>query len=208
MSLFERLRSSRRALVTLGVLGGSFLAAMEATIVATAMPTVVGQFGGLAHYSWVFSGYMLTSTVTTPVWGRLADVYGRRRPYLVALGLFVLGSTAVWRRLVHDAAHRVPHAAGRRCRRHAPDRDGHHRRHVHARGAGPSAGPVRGRVGDLLYRRAPGGRGAHRERVMAVDLLHQPAVRPRAGVAGRAVPDRHARRGARATWTTSVPGSS
>jgi len=92
MSFFERLRSSRRALVTLGVLGGSFLAAMEATIVATAMPTIVGQFGGLAHYSWVFSGYMLTSTVTTPVWGRLADVYGRRRPYLVALGLFVLGS--------------------------------------------------------------------------------------------------------------------
>lgn len=92
MSFFARLRSSRRALVTLGVLGGSFLAAMEATIVATAMPTVVAQFGGLAHYSWVFSGYMLTSTVTTPVWGRLADVYGRRRPYLVALALFVLGS--------------------------------------------------------------------------------------------------------------------
>ena len=92
MSVLDRLRSSRRALVTLGVLGGSFLAAMEATIVATAMPTVVSQFGGLAHYSWVFSGYMLTSTVTTPVWGRLADVHGRRRPYLVALGLFVLGS--------------------------------------------------------------------------------------------------------------------
>lgn len=93
MSFFDRLRSSRRALVTLGVLGGSFLAAIEATIVATAMPTVVEQFGGLAHYSWVFSGYMLTSTVTTPVWGRLADVYGRRRPYMVAIGLFLLGST-------------------------------------------------------------------------------------------------------------------
>lgn len=92
MSFFDRVRSSRRALVTLGVLGGSFLAAIEATIVATAMPTVVDQFGGLAHYSWVFSGYMLTSTVTTPVWGRLADVYGRRRPYLVAIGLFLLGS--------------------------------------------------------------------------------------------------------------------
>lgn len=92
MSLFDRVRSSRRLLVTLGVLGGSFLAAMEATIVATAMPTVVGQFGGLHHYSWVFSGYMLTSTVTTPVWGRMADVYGRRRPYLVALGLFLIGS--------------------------------------------------------------------------------------------------------------------
>ncbi len=74
------------------MLGGSFLAAMEATIVATAMPTVVAQFGGLNHYSWVFSGYMLTSTVTTPVWGRIADVHGRRRPYLVALALFLLGS--------------------------------------------------------------------------------------------------------------------
>ena len=92
MSILVRLRSSRRLLVTLGVLGGSFLAAIEATIVATAMPTVVDQFGGLTHYSWVFSGYMLTSTVTTPVWGRLADVYGRRRPYLVAICLFLLGS--------------------------------------------------------------------------------------------------------------------
>ena len=92
MSFFDRFRSSPRLLVTLGILGGSFLAAMEATIVATAMPTVVDQFGGLAHYSWVFSGYMLTSTVTTPVWGRIADVHGRRRPYLVALGLFLLGS--------------------------------------------------------------------------------------------------------------------
>ena len=92
MSVLHRVRSSPRLLVTLGVLGGSFLAAIEATIVATAMPTVVEQFGGLAHYSWVFSGYMLTSTVTTPVWGRLSDVYGRRPPYMVAIGLFLLGS--------------------------------------------------------------------------------------------------------------------
>ncbi len=92
MSVLHRVRSSPRLLVTLGVLGGSFLAAIEATIVATAMPTVVEQFGGLAHYSWVFSGYMLTSTVTTPVWGRLSDVYGRRPPYMIAIGLFLLGS--------------------------------------------------------------------------------------------------------------------
>jgi len=78
--------------VTLGVLGGSFLAAIEATIVATAMPTVVEQFGGLSHYSWVFSGYLLTSTVTTPVWGRLSDIYGRRTPYMAAIGLFLVGS--------------------------------------------------------------------------------------------------------------------
>lgn len=92
MPFFDRVRTSPRRLVTLGVLGGSFLAAMEATIVATAMPTVVDQFGGLSRYSWVFSAYMLTSTVTTPVWGRIADVHGRRRPYLVAIGLFLLGS--------------------------------------------------------------------------------------------------------------------
>jgi EmrB/QacA subfamily drug resistance transporter len=92
MSHLARLRSSRRALITLGVLGGSFLGAIEATIVATAMPTVVEQLGGLAHYSWVFSAYLLTSTVTTPIWGRLSDIYGRRRFYMAATAVFVLGS--------------------------------------------------------------------------------------------------------------------
>ena len=86
------MRISRRGVATLGVLGGSFLAAIEATIVATAMPTVVGQLGGLAHFSWVFSGYLLTSTVTMPLWGKLSDLYGRRRFYMAAVGLFLLGS--------------------------------------------------------------------------------------------------------------------
>lgn len=84
---------SRRLIATCGVLSGTFLGAIEATIVATAMPTVVGQLGGLSHYSWVFSAYLLTSTVTMPVWGKLADLYGRRPPYLAAVALFVLGST-------------------------------------------------------------------------------------------------------------------
>lgn len=83
---------SRRGVVTLGVLGGSFLAAIEATIVATAMPTVVTQLGGLAHFSWVFSGYLLTSTVSMPIWGKLSDLHGRRNYYLAAIGLFLLGS--------------------------------------------------------------------------------------------------------------------
>ncbi len=83
---------SPRALATVGVLGGVFLAAIEATIVATAMPTVVGQLGGLDHYSWVFSAYILTSTVTMPLWGRLSDLYGRRRLYLAAVAWFLAGS--------------------------------------------------------------------------------------------------------------------
>ena len=69
---------SSRRLVTLGVLGGAFLAAIEATIVSTVMPTVVDHLGGLSHYAWVFSAYILTSTVTMPLWGRLSDMYGRR----------------------------------------------------------------------------------------------------------------------------------
>jgi EmrB/QacA subfamily drug resistance transporter len=92
MLMLHRIRSSRRALITLGVLGGSFLGAIEATIVATAMPTVVEQLGGLSTYSWVFAAYLLTSTVTTPVWGRLSDLHGRRRFYMAALALFLGGS--------------------------------------------------------------------------------------------------------------------
>jgi EmrB/QacA subfamily drug resistance transporter len=83
---------SSRRLVTLGVLGGAFLAAIEATIVSTVMPTVVDHLGGLSHYAWVFSAYILTSTVTMPLWGRLSDLYGRRTFYLAAVGVFLLGS--------------------------------------------------------------------------------------------------------------------
>jgi EmrB/QacA subfamily drug resistance transporter len=79
-------------LVVLGVMGAVFLAAMESTCVATAMPTVVASLGGLHGYSWVFSGFLLASTVAMPIWGRLADQVGRRRTYLAGLGLFLAGS--------------------------------------------------------------------------------------------------------------------
>jgi len=69
-----------------------FMASMEATVVATAMPTIVGQLGGLASYSWVFSIYLLASTTTVPIFGKLSDLFGRRRVYLVAMGVFLVGS--------------------------------------------------------------------------------------------------------------------
>ncbi len=56
------------------------------------MPTVVASLGGLDHYSWVFSAYLLTSTASVPLWGRLSDLYGRRRLYLTAITLFLVGS--------------------------------------------------------------------------------------------------------------------
>jgi len=69
-----------------------FLAALEATVVGTAMPTVIASLGGLNRYSWVFSAYLLTSTVTVPVWGRLSDLYGRRSLYLAGIVIFLVGS--------------------------------------------------------------------------------------------------------------------
>ncbi|HET9211874.1 MAG TPA: MFS transporter, partial [Thermoanaerobaculia bacterium] len=81
-----------RRLVTSAILLGMFLAALEATAVATAVPTAVGELGGVAHYSWVFSAYLLTSTVTVPLWGRLSDLYGRKRLYQFGIGIFLVGS--------------------------------------------------------------------------------------------------------------------
>ncbi|HET7712270.1 MAG TPA: MDR family MFS transporter [Thermoanaerobaculia bacterium] len=81
----------RRAIVA-GVMTGMALAALEATIVGTAMPTVVAALGGLAHFSWVFSAYLLTSTVSVPLWGKLSDLYGRRLFYQLGIAVFLIGS--------------------------------------------------------------------------------------------------------------------
>ncbi|HEX9387173.1 MAG TPA: MDR family MFS transporter [Anaerolineales bacterium] len=82
----------RILLVTAGIMLSLFLASMESTVVATAMPTIVGQLGGLEHYSWVFSAFMLASTTTVPIYGKLSDIYGRRKLYVFAMGLFLIGS--------------------------------------------------------------------------------------------------------------------
>lgn len=83
---------NRIILVTIGIMLSLFLASMESTVVATAMPTIVGQLGGLEHYSWVFSAFMLASTTTVPLYGKLSDLYGRRNIYLAAMTLFLIGS--------------------------------------------------------------------------------------------------------------------
>src|SRR3970040_2566257 len=82
----------RRRAITAGLLLGMSLGALEATVVGTAMPTVIATLGGLNHYSWVFSAYLLTATASVPIWGRLADLYGRRRLYLLGVGMFLAGS--------------------------------------------------------------------------------------------------------------------
>ena len=83
---------ARVRLITIGLMLSLFLASMEGTVVATAMPTIVSQLGGLSIYSWVFTVYMLTSTTTGPIYGKLSDLYGRKPVYLVSMGLFLAGS--------------------------------------------------------------------------------------------------------------------
>ena len=83
---------NRIILVTIGIMLSLFLASMESTVVATAMPTIVGQLGGLEHYAWVFSAYMLASTTSVPLYGKLSDLYGRRKLYVLAMALFLTGS--------------------------------------------------------------------------------------------------------------------
>lgn len=82
----------RRRAITAGLLLGMTLGALEATVVGTAMPTVIATLGGLSYYSWVFSAYLLTSTASVPIWGRLSDLFGRRRMYLTGIAIFLVGS--------------------------------------------------------------------------------------------------------------------
>jgi EmrB/QacA subfamily drug resistance transporter len=84
--------SGRKKLITMGIMLSLFLASMEGTVVSTAMPSIVGQMGGLSIYSWVFSIFMLTSTTTGPVYGKLSDLYGRRLVFTISMAIFLIGS--------------------------------------------------------------------------------------------------------------------
>jgi EmrB/QacA subfamily drug resistance transporter len=87
-------RQTSRPLTVVALLLGLFLAAMEMTVVSTAMPTVVAELGGLPIYAWAFASYMLATTVTVPIWGKLADLRGRKPVLLAGIALFLTGSTA------------------------------------------------------------------------------------------------------------------
>jgi EmrB/QacA subfamily drug resistance transporter len=83
----------RRILIIYGALMvGTLLAALDQTIIATALPTIVGDLGGLNHLSWVVTAYLLTSTCSTPVWGKLGDLHGRKRMFQASIVIFVIGS--------------------------------------------------------------------------------------------------------------------
>jgi EmrB/QacA subfamily drug resistance transporter len=82
----------RRAWILAACMAAMFMAAVEATIVATAMPTIVASLGGFSIFSWVFSAYLLAQAVTIPIYGRMADLYGRKRVFYAGATLFLIGS--------------------------------------------------------------------------------------------------------------------
>ncbi|MCJ7439537.1 MAG: MFS transporter [Acidimicrobiia bacterium] len=88
----SRLTKKRVVLTTVAVIAGMFLAAIDGTIVATALPTIVADLHGLEAYAWVFSGFLLAEIATIPLWGRLADMFGRKKIFLAGMTIFLVGS--------------------------------------------------------------------------------------------------------------------
>lgn len=86
-------KQSKRSFVLISIILGMFLSAIEATIVATAMPSIVQDLGGFTLYSWVFSAYLLSSSATILLFGKFADVYGRKPVYIIGIVVFLIGST-------------------------------------------------------------------------------------------------------------------
>src|ERR1700759_2922857 len=90
--MLTHLSTRKKVTVMISVMFGLLLAALDQTIVATAMPRIVQDLNGLQHLSWVFTAYMLASTVTVPIYGKLSDMYGRKPFYIGAIVLFLIGS--------------------------------------------------------------------------------------------------------------------
>jgi EmrB/QacA subfamily drug resistance transporter len=86
------LPSNRVWAIFSGLMLGMLLASLDQTIVSTALPTIVRELGGAAHLSWVVTAYMLASTVTTPMWGKIGDLVGRKILFLLAILIFLVGS--------------------------------------------------------------------------------------------------------------------
>jgi MFS family permease len=86
------LSAQEKRSIVIGVMLAMFLAALDSTIVAPALPTIGAALGGETFLPWVVSAYFVTSTAVTPLYGKLSDIHGRRPILLIALGLFLLGS--------------------------------------------------------------------------------------------------------------------
>src|SRR5690242_21950008 len=85
--------AGRRGLILAACMTATFMTAVENTIVGTAMPTIVTTLGDFHLFSWVFAVYLLFQAVSVPIYGRLSDLYGRKRVFFVGASIFLAGST-------------------------------------------------------------------------------------------------------------------
>ena len=99
-----------------GLMLAIMLAMLDNMIVSTAMPRIVGELDGLEHFSWVVTAYILGTTVSTPIWGKLGDLYGRKGIFLISIVIFLVGSGAGR----HVARAWASSSASARCRASAP----------------------------------------------------------------------------------------
>ncbi len=88
----DTLSRRRIALVLGSVMLGMLLSALDQTVVGTAMPRIIADLNGLQHYAWVATGYLLASTASMPIWGKLSDAYGRKRFFIIGMAIFLTGS--------------------------------------------------------------------------------------------------------------------
>ena len=180
--------SHRSVLLIIGALMlGMLLAALDQTIVSTALPTIVGDLHGAAHIAWVVTAYLLAVTVSTPLWGKLGDQYGRKIFFQAAIVIFLVGSILCGTQPLHDRADR---ASGP----------------IQGLGGGGLMVGAQAIVGDIVSPRERGRyQGLVRRRLrasssivgpllggvfvdaplLALDLLHQPADRARRADRGR-----------------------
>ena len=169
----------RRILVILGVLMlGMLLAALDQTIVGTALPTIVGELDGLNHFSWVVTAYLLTATLSTPLWGKLGDLYGRKKLFQAAIVIFLIGSALSG--LSQDMAQLI----GFRALQGLGDgglmvgaRRSSATSSAPASAAATWATSARSSASPVSSARSPGASSPRSE--LAVGLLHQPADRRR-----------------------------
>ena len=155
------------------------LASLDQTIVSTALPTIVGELGGLEHISWVVTAYLLAVTVVTPLYGKLGDLYGRKLVLQAALVIFLIGSALCglaqgMTELIAFRAIQGLGGGGLMVSAQAAIGDV-----VLAARARALHGAVRRGVRRLVGRRAADRRLLHHAPVVALDLLHQPPARRR-----------------------------
>jgi EmrB/QacA subfamily drug resistance transporter len=88
----KSLTRQQRTITLVGALLSMFMSSLNQTVIGTAMPRIIIELGGFAHYTWVATGFMITSTITVPIVGKLSDLYGRKRFYLIGQGIFIIGA--------------------------------------------------------------------------------------------------------------------